>query len=160
MNEKQIELFWKLVDKRSPDECWEWIGKKTRDGYGSLHRNGKAYSAHRASYEISAGKSPAGFVVMHTCDNPACVNPAHLRLGTIVDNMQDMIAKGRQSKTYSKRTRLTEAQVVEIRRSFLSGESKMSLSRRFGVVAKTIRQIVRYEIWKNVQVTSASPEQR
>ena len=88
--------FWARVQKS--DGCWEWTGARTRGGYGVMaipsFRKGPVH-AHRVSYRVSHGPIPAGMCVMHACDNRICVNPAHLRLGTHTDNMQDMVGKGR-----------------------------------------------------------------
>ena len=96
------ERFWSKVDPRSPDECWPWLMKSKLAGYGFLargNRQGKIL-AHRAAWESANGPIPKGegahgTVVMHTCDNRLCCNPAHLRLGTQADNVRDMREKGR-----------------------------------------------------------------
>lgn len=75
--------------------CWEWMGSKSNSGYGHRKHNGKASQAHRVSYEIEHGPIAAGLFVCHRCDNPRCVRPDHLFLGTHDDNMSDMAAKGR-----------------------------------------------------------------
>jgi hypothetical protein len=150
MNAKQIELFWSLVANGDPDECWEWLGKKTRDGYGSLKRNGVALSAHRVGYEISTGDSAIGFVIMHTCDNKACVNPRHLKKGTHKENMEDMVAKGRQGLQLQKRRFIPASQVLDIRRNYLLGESKHSLARRHRTSTSVIRDLVSGKYRKDV----------
>jgi hypothetical protein len=118
------ERFWPKVDKGEDHECWNWLGSITHHGYGSVGRGGfrkGSVGAHRASYELHYGPIPKGKVVMHTCDNRACVNPSHLRLGTHKDNTQDMLAKGRHrfqapQGEKSSLSRLTEAQVRFIRK--------------------------------------------
>jgi hypothetical protein len=107
----------------------EWAMFTNANGYGVTRYNGKACLAHRVSYEISKGDI-GGACVCHSCDNPSCVNPEHLFLGTHKDNMDDMRSKGR------KWSKLSFEDVAEIRRS---NESSESLSVKYGVSARTIR---------------------
>ena len=76
-------------------DCWEWEGAKTRGGYGNFQANRRYNRAHRFSYEHFIGPIPSKVLVLHSCDNPACINPTHLWLGTQADNMQDMAVKER-----------------------------------------------------------------
>lgn len=92
------ERFWSYVLKL-PNGCWEWQGGKVRYGYGGFHdENHRLRFAHRYSWEMHNGPIPKGLFVCHTCDNPPCINPAHLFIGTPKDNTQDMIRKGRSAQ--------------------------------------------------------------
>jgi hypothetical protein len=81
--------------------CWNWILSKTESGYGTITYKSKYYRAHRFSYMTFVGEIQEGMIVLHSCDNPACVNPEHLSIGTNLDNSRDMVKKGRQRKTVS-----------------------------------------------------------
>jgi hypothetical protein len=141
------ERFWSKVDKSGP--CWLWTGN-TKNGYGVFHASPRRphVTAHRFAYEELVGPIPPGMVLMHTCDVRACVDPAHLRLGTARDNMADMVAKGRHN--HGERcpsARLTEDHVRYIR---ASKESHMALARRFGVGPVAIKNVRARKTWKHV----------
>lgn len=89
--------FWKHVERRGATDCWEWTGNKDGRGYGSLSggSGSSPVKAHRLSYELANGPIPTGLVVRHSCDNPICVNPAHLEAGTQKENIHDMVVRGR-----------------------------------------------------------------
>ena len=89
--------FWAKVDRRGLDECWPWTGGATKAGYGRFKVGDKLECPHRIAYTLEYGQIPEGksLVIMHTCDNPACCNPRHLRLGTYRENSIDMVRKGR-----------------------------------------------------------------
>jgi hypothetical protein len=92
--------FWSKVDCGDPGECWEWTGSKTRAGYGRFWVGRKGTFATRISFELSTGTQiPEELFVLHRCDNPSCVNPSHLFLGTASDNQQDSVSKGRHHET-------------------------------------------------------------
>ena len=97
------DRFWSQVDKSG--RCWMWTGSRGGDGYGLFNSGGRLYSAHRLAYQLAVGTIPTGLVIMHECDNRACVNPAHLKPGTHAENMQDKVAKGRVPKQYKVRLR-------------------------------------------------------
>lgn len=126
--------------------CWLWQAGKFAKGYGmvSLGRNfqGKQHTeyAHRVAYVLVHGPIPAGSVVMHTCDVPACVNPFHLVLGTQGDNVRDASAKGRLPKSRPAIQKITDAQVRDIRESI---ESSVTLAKRYGVTLQCISVIRR-----------------
>jgi hypothetical protein len=95
---KPPESFWSRVNRAGDGECWEWQGPLYRNGYGAISINGIKTRAHRYSFELHKGPIPAGKMILHSCDNRRCVNPAHLRPGTAKDNIQDAIARGRIGK--------------------------------------------------------------
>ena len=92
----------KLIDAMETGQCLEWQGLGGSNGYGQISINGEKISAHKLAYALMVGNVPAGTVVMHTCDNPRCVNPNHLRLGTQADNIFDAKEKGRLKRSKPK----------------------------------------------------------
>jgi hypothetical protein len=95
------QRFWDKVGVANAQGCWPWIGAKMYYGYGKIRNHYKTVGAHRVSYELNVGKIPDGYCVLHKCDNPECVNPDHLFLGTQADNLKDMFKKGRNKNQYS-----------------------------------------------------------
>lgn len=149
-----IVAFWERVDKRGPDECWEWRGGRLDPkGYGGFYRRDirKPVRAHRFSYELAHGPIPDGLFVCHRCDNPPCVNPAHLFSGTTDQNMADMVAKGRQVRAENVNTAiLTAEQAKAIRLRYAAGETNhWRLGREYGVTGAAIRLIVTGVNWKD-----------
>lgn len=137
------QRFWDKVQKS--DGCWEWQGQRGVTGYGYLRKSGSrtvrnSLFAHRVSWEIHNGPIPAGLMVCHMCDNPPCVRPDHLFLGTPADNTADMVAKNRQPRP---RFRLAPADVEAIKLRLADGETLSNLSREYGVTTATISAIRR-----------------
>jgi hypothetical protein len=119
----------------SSEECWEWLGARSRGGYGYFcGMDGKNIKAHRFSWAIANGEIPAGMCVCHTCDNTGCVNPNHLFLGTVLDNMLDKINKGHGSENRL----LSVTEVEEIR---ASNDNYKELSNRYKVSSATIDRV-------------------
>lgn len=147
------ERFWSRVEKRSPESCWLWAGKRNVGGYGRIVNEKRERMAHRVAWELTHGPIPGGFQVLHHCDNPPCVNPGHLFLGTIKDNAKDKIAKGRQATPAPGRgvargpdhmfARLTWDQVRAIR-ILRSRENAAieELAETYGVSPMTIAQVI------------------
>ena len=147
---KTIEQrFWEKVEKG--DGCWLWRSAFGTRGYGIFWHVKKNIYAHRISWQLANNATvPEGLVVMHSCDNPACVNPAHLSVGTHQDNQTDKANKGRSLKgERNPSARLNEESVGRIRELYASGEyTHLALSKMFGDVNKsTIRSVVKNKTW-------------
>lgn len=148
--------FWAKVDVRGPEDCWPWLGGK-RTGYGAFRSDCAQRSAHRVSYELAYGPIPHmrgyhGACVMHACDNKACVNPVHLRLGTNSENMRDMVAKGRQARGERNGfAKLAPELVPAIRAYLAAGASQAHVGRLFGISQTHAGCIGRRVRWSHVQ---------
>lgn len=149
-----MTVFQRFLAKVKIDpatECWEWQGGK-REGYGKFWMNGDSIPATRASWYFVHGMPSVGIFLCHHCDNPACVNPSHLFLGTTKDNMEDAAHKGRmRSNKGQRRAKLSESEVVEILRSGQIGRRALAL--KYGVDPKTISLIKSRRIWKHVNLS-------
>lgn len=143
--------------KVNANGCFEWQGARCV-GYGRLRMGKDIVGAHRVSYETFRGPIPAGLFVCHHCDNPACINPAHLFLGTNSDNMQDAIRKGRivrkpaRPAPARKNPKLTAAQVIAIKEGWRSGRRQRDMAPEYGVTPGNISMICRGATWKHVSV--------
>lgn len=143
------------VDDRSTDGCWLWQGTITGNGYGQVRFRRQTLYAHRVSYQLHHGPIEPGQVVCHQCDTPACVNPSHLFAGTQADNVHDMVAKGRHRTSPRRGTdhgmaRLTEDQVLEIRRRAATGEDQRAIAVDFGVSSTNVSMIHRRNTWRHL----------
>lgn len=166
--------FESRVERRGPDECWPWHGSKaSKDGRGTISINGKNMVAPRLSWALANGKMPpADMLVCHSCDNPNCVNPAHLWLGTVSDNARDASAKKRlymqrypemsffaQPENFKLKakgsrhgsSKLSEADVSLIKQGLADGETILCLSERFGVSTTSIFRIKNGRNWGHVE---------
>lgn len=135
------------------ETCWLWLGcKKRKGGYGSFSvRPGHIVMPHRYAYELWVGPIPDGLKLLHSCDNPACVNPAHLRPGTQAENIADAVAKDRHGRgERHARAKLTDEKVREIRHLFKQARTQVSLAAQFGVSRRAIRCVIDGSHWKHV----------
>jgi hypothetical protein len=145
-----MERFMSKVEKT--DSCWLWTGHidKTKRGLFCLY--GKRHQSSRASYLLHKGDIPAGLYVCHTCDNPRCVNPKHLFLGTHLDNMRDCKEKGRQARgSRHGRARLNESDVLGIFKmvKYRYFEQR-EVAKHFGVSTALINRILKGEKWSHL----------
>jgi hypothetical protein len=144
--------------KKISNGCWEWNGYKDRDGYGVIGLMGKYDKAHRISYRLNVGDIPKGMFVCHHCDNPPCVNPEHLFLGTPKDNTRDMINKGRRKDggkphlgEKNGNAKLSERDVIKIL-SLRGKISHVEISRMYNVHRSTITNIMSRKKWPHLNV--------
>ena len=161
---KSTPLLRRFLDRFVPGEkheCWEWEASKDRYGYGQIRNGCRLLRAHRVSYELFVGPIPDGLHVRHKCDNPCCVNPNHLEVGTNADNVRDKMERGRHrgprgSKSGS--AKLCEPEVVLIKKFLIrhppvkgkNGGPCNFLARWFGVSASTVSLIHAQERWAHV----------
>lgn len=176
LDEKAQARFWKKVNKQGPipdaaiygniGSCWVWTALKNRKGYGRSWVNKNTFLAHRVSFVIAGNLIPKGFGVLHKCDNPSCVNPAHLFVGTRCDNNKDMVKKGRNAKgekhgSYTQpesvlrgeqagRAKLKADQVLQMRLLRSGGESLKSLALYFGICISQVSQICAGKRWTHI----------
>ena len=146
------DRFWGKVT--IGDGCWEWQACGSREGYGRFGLGGRVLLAHRVSWTFANGPIPAGMHVLHRCDNPACVRPGHLFLGTNDDNIADMDAKGRRKGGVGSRhgsAKLTEADVPKARALVASGMTQREAGKLLGVSRWTVGRIVRGKTWRHVE---------
>ena len=173
LSSQDLARFWSNVDVRGPDECWEWMAGKFSDGYGTFSLgsrtpdSGTTFRAHRVAWRIAKGPIPPTLCVCHQCDNPPCVNPRHLFLGTIADNHADRSRKHRTAsgdhggaRTHPEcrprgerhgMHKLTASQVLAIRAEYASGRvTQEALGHEYGVNHRHISNIVRRKSWAHV----------
>ncbi len=149
LTNSDLDRFWAKVDMN--DDCWQWTAGLVHDGYGRFWLNGSTYRANRISYFIRHGVDPGEKLVCHICDNPGCVNPDHLWLGSDQDNSRDRDQKGhgvdrRGSKHGA--SKLTEQDVREI---LESSESHKVLAHRYGISPGIISEIRHGKLWQHVE---------
>lgn len=154
------------IIKNQTTGCWEWQRARNKKGYGVCCIKGRMFKAHRLSYVIHVGAIPKGSCLLHSCDNPPCCNPMHLRIGSRAENNRDIIDRGRHVRGGTKtpkaqckyergerhhNARITTEIVQQIRSRYANGGcSYSSLAREFGLRSQHVGKIIRKELWVNV----------
>ena len=149
-----MKRFWDKVDKSS--DCWEWLAGKVPSGYGAFLFNGKLQGAHRVSFQLTHGPIPEGDYygtagVLHRCDNPSCVNPDHLFLGSPSDNMRDKVEKGRDNARKGSdhpNAQLCDLDVWLIKN--IEGQTTRVIADWFGIAPANVYGIRSGRIWSHI----------
>lgn len=150
--------FWSKVQVGDPNACWEWHEKtRNRQGYGSLTVDGRGRRAHRLAYELTYGPIPDGLIVLHSCDNPPCCNPAHLRAGTYHENAQDLVERNehwneriRHHAPRGEKRGHAKLTPKEVREIFFSTEPQKELAAKYGVAQALISGIRNAKRWTHL----------
>ena len=143
--------FWGYVKRLGPSDCWEWLACKV-DGYGMFSKgNGNSYLASRVSYYLTFGE-PGQLLVCHECNNPGCVNPKHLYLGTGSDNQKQSVLDGRHASAKRPNNAIfTDDEIRKIRRVSDEGVPQVEISKLYGCSRHTINHIVSYKSYQDVR---------
>lgn len=134
-------------------ECWAWSGNRPDGRYGHFSINGAIVKAHRWMYQFLNGPIPEGLVVRHRCDNPACVNPQHLDIGTPAQNAADMVERGRNDNRKGERHPLAQVSasaVLMIRREAANGRTQSAIAKEFGISRQQVGKIIRRDNWGHI----------
>lgn len=152
------ERFWRKVLVGKPDECWPWLGSVKETGYGLFGYKGKVERVHR----LILGEIPKGMQALHKCDFPACCNPRHLYAGTIKQNSEDRVKRGRvyvRRGSVNLNSKLTENDVLAIRAefpslpkrgNFVTDEGKVALASKYGITVANMMFIVKRKTWTHI----------
>lgn len=150
---REILRFHRRVDLREwePGACWEWTGARDADGYGQLHMHvgdrKRTLKAHRVAFVIKHGQLESRDCVLHSCHNPACCNPDHLRIGTHARNMRDRREAGRYGRPHQ--SRLTKAEVVRMRERYAEVRNIKDVAAEFGRTRSCVGRVVHGRVWRD-----------
>ena len=144
------KMTHKLMSKvKKTDSCWIWTGSKSDSGYGWITINHRRYLVHRLSYMLHIGEIPPKALICHTCDNPLCVNPDHLYVGSNMTNTEDKLKRNRLGKMGQKH--LTPDTVRAIRYRHAEGETVCALADEYSISPRMIRYICAKHAWRDVE---------
>lgn len=146
ITESDEDRFWAKVNQTR--SCWEWTAAKSAFGHGRFRLNGHLLSPHRIAWVLLCGKIPPGMLILHKCDNPSCVRPKHLYLGTHSDNLRDALKRGRKANPSVKK--LTDDQVRHARQEVANGRSHRSVAKSLSVSHSTIDRVINREYYTHV----------
>ena len=149
-HKRAVTRFHNSYCKKGASECWPWAKRRFKTGYGKFRIWGRVYKANRVAYFVAHKVDPGALCVCHTCDNPDCVNPAHLFLGTPADNVADKMRKNRHVASPGERHgmhKLTETQVLAIRQA---DGSQRAIAKLFGISQKQVFSILHRKSWKHL----------
>lgn len=147
-----LTRFWCKATWTPNGDCFEWQGYRHPKGYGRFFWRGRSRPAHRVAFHLTHNEDPGEMHVLHKCDNPPCVNPQHLYLGTNADNVRDKVERGRVAAMPGEAhpsARLTRAQVAELRRLYAEGVSPRALGGRFGISRRHAARIIARDSWRD-----------
>lgn len=150
VRELPADKLARFTDRRSPDECWPWLGHVATNGYGRVGVDGKRMPAHRLALVLSGVAIADGLDACHTCDNRLCVNPAHLYAGTRAQNMSDCTERRRHNKPRGEAhwcAKLSSVQVAELRTLRSAGVGVVALAEKYGINHGTVSRIAR-GVWR------------
>lgn len=141
--------FWAKVQKTST--CWLWTAFRNAQGYGRLYAGGRTRPATHVALWLATGKwPPQGMLACHRCDNPSCVNPDHLFLGTARDNARDCLEKGRDVNPWGERNGSTKLTEEKVRAILAAPGTQRSIAAKYGVDQRVIWEIRNHKIWRHV----------
>ena len=148
-----MKRFWSKVDKTTPRGCWEWRGAVDACSYGRFSYYGINTCAHRVAWELTNGMIANGKHIRHSCDNPSCVNPHHLQIGTHQDNMDDKVQRNRQARgRKSNQSHLAEEDIKSMRKEWESQQlNHQELKQKYNVSSCTVSNVVNYKTWKHIK---------